>query len=365
MTISKYVRIVEELRKELRQYRSGDRFLSEHQVALRFDVSRPTASRALGELCRDGLVERRVGSGTFVIDPSPGTGPDRLRSIGLLLSGLGATEVWDPLSTQVTRVSSSMGISLRLGPPAPPQDDVEFTRGQAADLIDQGVDGVLFAPLEGVEDRERQNRRICRWFTSAGIPVVLVDRDAVDFPARSEFDIVGVDNVRGATQLGEHLVSQGYRRPMYFARPQHPSTTDQRMAGSLVAFLSAGIAVDPSWHVAGDPTDADLVGEALRTRDPDVVIAANDHTAALLVQTITRLGRTVPGDLAVTGFDDSPYSALLTVPLTTVRQPFEAIARAAVRTLLERDADEDAPAREILLPPELVVRGSTTPATGH
>src|SRR5690554_6301692 len=87
MTSSKYMQIVEELRRELRTARPGDRFLSEHQVALRFEVSRPTASRALGELCRDGLVERRVGSGTFVSENPDVDLRDRLRSVGLLLSG--------------------------------------------------------------------------------------------------------------------------------------------------------------------------------------------------------------------------------------------------------------------------------------
>src|SRR5690606_12429869 len=153
--------------RELRSARAGDRFLSEHQVALRFEVSRPTASRALGELCRDGLVERRVGSGTFVSDNQGADPRERLRSVGLLLSGLGSTEVWDPLAAQVNRVCSSLGVSLRMGPPSPPQDDVVFTRDQAMDLIDQGIDGVIFAPLENVPDRERENRRVCKMFAAA------------------------------------------------------------------------------------------------------------------------------------------------------------------------------------------------------
>lgn len=355
----KYMQIVEELRRELRDRTPGERFLSEHQVALRFEVSRPTASRALTELCRDGLVERRVGSGTFVTDSSREEPSQRLRSVGLLLSGLGSTEVWDPLAAQVNRVCSSLGVSLRMGPPSPPLDDVQFTRDQALDLIDQGIDGVLFAPLENVPDRERENRRIVRLFTSAGIPVVLVDRDIVDFPGRSELDVVGVDNVRGGAQLAEHLAARGYRRPAYLSRPAHPSTTDQRVAGCSATFLARGVRVAEGWHVEGDPADEEFVRALVTEREPDVIIAANDHTAALLVQSLARLGLRVPEDVAVTGFDDTPYSALLTVPLTTVRQPFEAIARAAVRTLFERIGDPEAAAREVQLAPELVVRQST------
>ena len=365
MANSKYMDIVEELRRDLHTSRPGQRFLSEHQVAMRFDVSRPTASRALTELCRDGLVERRVGSGTFVTENPSADPQERLRRVGLLLSGLGSTEVWEPLAVQLNRVCSSLGLSLRMGPPPrPPQDDVLVTRDQALDLIGQGINGVIFAPLENVPDRERANRRICKMFTSARIPVVLIDRDIVNFPERSEFDLVGVDNVRGGAQLAEYLVSRGYHSPVYFSRPQHPSTTDQRAAGCAVTFLAHGVSVPAGWHIEGDPGDGNLIMRLMTDRSPDVVIAANDHTAARLIQTLARLGYSVPDDVAVTGFDGTPYSALLSVPLTTVRQSFEAIAGAAVRTLFERIGAPEAVAREVLLPPKLVVRESTGGA-GH
>lgn len=361
MADPKYASIVAVLRQDLRSHRGGDRFLSEHQVALRFSVSRPTAARALSELCRDGLVERRVGSGTFVSSPYPGASGTTARAVGLLMSGLGATEVWDPLSTHITRVCSSYGISLRMGPQAAPQDDVASTTAQAKDLIEQGVDGVFFAPLESVEHREQENGAICRLFTAAGIPVVLVDRDIVDFPGRSAFDVVGVDNVRGGAQIGRHLAETGRTRPRFFSRPHHPSTTDLRVAGCAAALAAGGVPVPRDWHVTGDPADAELVATMLATHRPDAIVASNDRTAALLIQTVTRLGVVVPDDLAVIGFDDVVYSTLLAVSLTTVAQPFEAIAKAAVRVLLDRLADPDAAPRDTLLPATLVVRESSAP----
>lgn len=361
VTESKYAAIVTELREDLRHHRAGDRFLSEHQVALRFAVSRPTAARALSELCRERLLERRVGSGTFVAAVGREAGGAPVRSVGLLLSGLGSTEVWDPLSTQITRACSSHGISVRMGPQAAPQDDVASTVAQAEDLIEQGVDGVLFAPLESVEDRESANISISEMFTAAGIPVVLVDRDIVDFPQRSSFDIVGVDNVRGAAQIGRHLAETGRRRPVFFSRPHHPSTTDLRVAGCAAALAAGGVPAPPDWHVSGDPADAGLIRTMLTTQRPDVIVASNDRTAAILIQTLTRLGKVVPDDLAVTGFDNVVYSTLLAVSLTTVAQPFEAIARVAVRVLLDRVADPEAEPRETLLPAALVVRESSSP----
>ena len=131
-----------------------------------------------------------------------------------------------------------------------------------------------------------------------------------------------------------------------------------------MTFLAHGVGVPAGWHIEGDPGDGELIMRLMTDRSPDVVIAANDHTAARLIQTLARLGYSVPNDVAVTGFDGSPYSALLSVPLTTVRQSFEGIAGAAVRTLFERIGAPEAVAREVLLPPKLVVRESTGGA-GH
>ncbi|QNI35685.1 substrate-binding domain-containing protein [Edaphobacter albus] len=86
---------------------------------------------------------------------------------------------------------------------------------------------------------------------------------------------------------------------------------------------------------------------------------ANDQTAALLLRTLNTLGVGVPSQLLVAGFDDVQYATLLSVPLTTIRQPCREIARAATLALIERIADPAIPAREILLPVELIVRTST------
>ncbi len=354
----KYAAIVATLRAELASRAAGERFLSEHQVALRFGVSRPTAARALSELVLDGLVERRVGSGTYVRGPAD-AGP--ARTFGLLLSGLGTTEVWDPLAAWLTRVCSSRGISVRMGWQVAPLDDAVTTVAQAKDLVAQGVDGVLFSPLEIVPDRERENIAIARLFTDAGIPVTLLDRDVLDFPARSEYDVVGIDNVGAAAEIGRHVAETGRTRPRFFSRPHYPSTTDLRVAGCAIALARAGVDVPRDWHVTGDPSDPACVEHLLEQHRADALVANNDRTAALLIQTLTRIGRKVPDDVAVLGFDDVVYSTLLTVALTTVRQPFDAIARTAVRVLLNRIEDRDAPPTTTSLPGTLVVRESSAP----
>ncbi len=77
------------------------------------------------------------------------------------------------------------------------------------------------------------------------------------------------------------------------------------------------------------------------------------------VRTARARGLSVPDDVSVAGYDDAPLIAFTEPPLTTVRQPVEAMARAAVSALLTEIHGERAPRTELLFSPELVVRGST------
>ena len=92
--------------------------------------------------------------------------------------------------------------------------------------------------------------------------------------------------------------------------------------------------------------------------DPDAIICANDRTAGELMQTLAAIGFQVPRDVRVGGIDDAEYASLLSVPLTTVRQPCRAIGEIALTAMLERAARPDLPVREILLDCQLVVRKS-------
>lgn len=355
--------IVDQLRREVSGMTPGARFASENELASRFGVSRPTAAHALQELSNSGLVMRRVGSGTYVGDAAANLrgGGTALKTFGVMLPGLGATEVWDPLSRYIDQACSALDITRVVGPEEVPHDDIAATTAQAEWLIERGVDGVLLAPMESVADRERANLAICARFTDAGLPVVLVDRDVVEYPGRSDFDVVGMDSARAGALMGAHLAAQGFTRPVFLSRPLFPSTTDLRVAGCAYALARGGVSVRRDWHVTGDPADMAWVSSALDEHNADVVVCSNDRTAAILIQTLMREGRRVPDDVAVVGFDDAVYSELLSITLTTVAQPFSSIARAAVRRLADRVAEPGLDPVEILLPPRLVVRDSSTP----
>ena len=93
---------------------------------------------------------------------------------------------------------------------------------------------------------------------------------------------------------------------------------------------------------------------------PDAVVCANDLIALGLLRQFARAGVQVPRDVLVTGFDDIAVAELSTPSLTTIRQPYDAVAREALRLLTNRVERADAPAQRIAVSPELVVRESTS-----
>ena len=133
----------------------------------------------------------------------------------------------------------------------------------------------------------------------------------------------------------------------------------KRAQGANLALLDHGIPVARNSLHEIDPRDATAVKALLRRCRPDAVMCCNDATAADLLVTLRTLGVRVPEDIAVTGVDGLRYASIVTPTLTTVRQPCEAIARTALKLLLERISNPSLPPREILLDAELVVGHST------
>jgi DNA-binding LacI/PurR family transcriptional regulator len=357
----RYLKVLHALQAHLAagKYRPGKRLPSENELAQQFKVSRPTAARAIRELVNLGLIERRAGSGTY-LRTAPTT-PTSQRTFGLLVPGLGNTEILDPICNEIARFAQTHHAAVLWGDPS--SADHASTTDQALQLgrfyIDRKVDGVFFAPIEIGRDRQKINLQITAALSAAKIPLVLLDRDLLDFPAHSNFDLIGIDNFHAGLTLTSHLLSLGHKNLVFLARPDHPSTTDLRVAGCREAVARSKPSARPARFFSGDPTDPKFVRHLFASPRPDAIICSNDLTAALLMQTLTSaLKLSLPRDLAVAGFDDVNYSTLLAVPLTTMRQPCRAIAQAAVQTLMARIEDPSHFPRQILFHADLIIRKS-------
>ena len=161
----------------------------------------------------------------------------------------------------------------------------------------------------------------------------------------------------------EHLLDLGHQTVHHLAGPQRWFAARDRLAGWRSALADRGRVEPPV--VEGDCSAASgyAIGRELaEDRSVTAVFAANDDMAIGLLRALAEAGRRVPADISVIGYDDTPVSGFVLLPLTTVRQPFDAVAREGLRLLVDTIENPDhtpVPANE---PPiELVVRASTAP----
>ena len=352
--ISKHARIRQTLTDAIAsgQYEPGQRLPSESELVKTFGASRPTVNRALRDLQLTGVIERRAGSGSYV----PADAAARGYAFGLLIPELGRTEIFEPICRGMAEARHGSHHVLLWGSSLGDAANVEEQASQACrQLVDKRVSGVFFAPLELTPEKDAINRRIADVFDRAGIPVVLLDRDLVPYPDRSQYDLVGIDNRRAGHAITSHLLANGCRRVAFLGRPRSAPTVDARISGYRDAMRDAKL--DPLVHRI-EPDDSAEVKRVMARARPDGFVCANDLTAAQLLKTLDSLGVAVPADVRMAGVDDVKYASLLSVPLTTIHQPCADIGATAIAAMLERLKSPKLPARDILLSFHLVVRES-------
>ncbi len=356
----KYRFIFKSLKESIRSgmYAQGARLPSESELVKRFGVSRMTIVKAIKELQRLGLVTRRIGSGTYVT----AIAVECNRLFGLLIPELGQTEIFEPICQGMANFPLTSKHSLLWGNMyGAIKPKAEAAEELCHQYISQHVSGVFFAPLELLPGMDEVNRRITDAFDQANIPVVLLDRCYFPYPARSKYDLVGIDNRRTAYSATEHLVDCGAKRIAFFGRRLSASTVDARIAGyreALFTYKQSHQLCSEELAFRGDAEDEDQVRAILDQHRPDAFLCANDYTAANLMQTLLKLGRRIPDEIRIVGIDDVKYASLLPIPLTTQHQPCLHIGRVAMSTMLDRIENPDLPTRDISLSCRLVIRKS-------
>ena len=362
-TQAKYLQIMDNIRSliEVGRYRNGVRMPSEAELVRRFGVSRMTVVKAMRELQQEGVLVRRRGDGTYANDR-----PSTDKTVfGLIIPDLGQTEIFEPICRGMAATPNFAGHSLAWGHSA----SLDASRSDEAEqlchqYIEQRVSGVFFAPLEFSPKRDVINHRVLRALKAAHIPVVLLDRCVMDYPERSNYDLVGLDNRRAGFIMTEHLLSLGARRVGFVALPGAAETVDDRIVGYREALFMRGVPYVHERVLRTDPSDSAAVKAALELNGLDAVLCANDNTAARLVSTLLALGISVPEDIRLAGIDDVRYASLLAIPLTTLHQPCHEIGAAAIAAMQDRIANPQLAGRSILLNGHLVIRKSCGAKTG-
>ncbi|MEU8317460.1 LacI family DNA-binding transcriptional regulator [Nonomuraea sp. NPDC048881] len=221
-------------------------------------------------------------------------------------------------------------------------------------LLQQQVSGVVFAGgLYAQADASHDHYELLH---ERKLPTVLVNA-AVE---RLDFPQVSCDDVVAAEMALSHLRALGHERVGMVLGPKDHMPSRRK----LETFQARG--GDPKLveHTMFSLEGGHAAASRLVKQGVTGVICASDLLALGTVRAARRAGLTVPGDVSVIGFDDSALMNCTEPPLTTVRQPIDAMGRAAVDLLVAQIDKAVVPADELLFEPELVVRASTARARG-
>ncbi len=357
----KHEEIYRDLQKQLAEgkWKPGQQLPTEREFSQQYGVSRPTISRVLNRLRDAGRIRRTAGAGTFVTEAPESDEPPHL-NLGLLVPGLGRAELFEPICARIAERSQQFDFTLTWGS-VPADDAVDHEAhllAAAQRLIDHGIDGVFFQPLEREPEAPRKNLRIVALFESSRIPLLLLDSDYLPYPQRSSHDLVGIDNIGASFVLTNHFLEQGCVRVDFVGQPYSAGTWSLRLIGYREALRRAGIESRQDFEHEGDPRSVSFARQLFESGARNI-ISLNDETAARLMRSFESLDLKVPNDVRIAGFDDVKYAHLARVPLTTMRQPCRALGDLAVRTMLERVAHPWLPPQTVTTTAELCARESS------
>ncbi|MDR8411898.1 LacI family DNA-binding transcriptional regulator [Nonomuraea sp. 3-1Str] len=239
---------------------------------------------------------------------------------------------------------SETGLQLIL---AMAQSDEEHERLEHY-LTGQHVDGVLLLSLHGEDPLPAR-------LESMGVPTVLGGRPVGPAP----YSYVDMDNRAGARQAVKHLLGLGRKSIATIAGPQDMGVGVDRLAGYRDALLSSGMPELVAYGDFSEESGAAATRELLEAHPAlDAVFAASDLMAVGALQVLKAAGRTIPGDVAVVGFEDSKAATHTDPPLTTVHQPAEAMGRQMAQLLVARINGEEVRQPVVILDTHLVLRQS-------
>lgn len=326
-------------------------------IAAQAKVSEATVSRVLND--RPGVSAETRQAVLTALDVLGYERPARLRKRSAGLVGLVVPELDNPIFPAFAQVIESVLAQAGYTPVLCTQTPGGVTEEEYVDmLLDRQVSGIVF--VSGVHADTSKDPERYRTLVSRRLPIVLIN----GFAAGVEAPFISCDDRVAGELAVSHLVALGHRRIGFISGPERYSPVQRKVAGyratmhrllgtteveldELVALSLFG--VEGGAAAAGRLLDRGVTG----------VVCGSDLMALGAIREARRRGLRVPADLSVVGYDDSPLIAFTDPPLTTVRQPVQAMAVAAVRALIDEIDGHAAPHSEYVFRPELVVRAST------
>ncbi|HZQ81558.1 MAG TPA: LacI family DNA-binding transcriptional regulator [Gaiellaceae bacterium] len=322
-------------------------------VAKQAGVSEATVSRVLNG--RPGISDATRAAVLTALDVIGYERPTQLRGRRARMVGLVVPELQNPIFPALAEVVvgglARLGFTALLCTRDRGRSEAEYIEM----LLEHQVSGMIFCGGDYSEvdaPHEHYGRLL-----QLRLPVVLVNAAAEHL----EFPRVSTDDAVAMEQAYAHLVYLGHERIGLILGPLDHMPSRRKLA-AYEAVRGAAVGEELVEHTRFSLEGGHAAAAKLIARGVTGIVCASDPLALGAIRAARRAGMSVPADLSVVGYDDSAFMSCTDPPLTTVRQPIEAIGRAAVELLAGQIEGSAVSAEELFFEPEIVARGSTANA---
>ena len=330
----KYQQLADVLRGELQQIASqgGGKLPTESELSQRYRMSRQTVRHALKVLEEDGLVSRRQGSGTFINGRQEAPGSRQIAVIATFLDDY----IFPSILHDVQNGLSQAGYATLV---FATENKVSREREVLEELLEQKVSAIL---IEGSKTAlPTPNSDLYHSLRSKNIPILFfhgVYGNLAGFPCLLD------DNYNGGYQLAKYLLDEGHAMIAGIFKSDDVQGP-QRYHGVVNALRDAGLPICDSgffWYDTENRAalfsgDSGWLDDFIdhRLAKATAVVCYNDEVAHHLIRRLLELGRPVPDDVAVVSFDNSFYSQIGPVPITSIGHKANRMGKAAASMLLD------------------------------
>ncbi|MFF8771248.1 LacI family DNA-binding transcriptional regulator [Kitasatospora sp. NPDC015120] len=326
-------------------------------IAAQAGVSEATVSRVLNGKANVSATTRQTV--LAALDVLGYERPTRLRRRSAGLIGLVTPELSNPIFPALAQVIEQVLSRHGFTPVLCTQTPGGSTEDELVEmLVDRGVAGIVFVSglhADSTADHDRYTRLAGR-----GVPFVLIN----GYSERIDAPFISPDDRAAMWMAVQHLAGLGHERIGLAVGQRRYVPVLRKIEGFTAAVrevlgLGAQEAGELVHHTLFSVEGGHAAAGALLDKGCTAIVCGSDMMALGAIRAVRQRGLAVPQDVSVVGFDDSPLIAFTEPPLTTVRQPVEAMATAAVDALLEEVGGNAAQRGEFMFRPELVMRGST------
>ncbi|MEU9132214.1 LacI family DNA-binding transcriptional regulator [Kitasatospora sp. NPDC048540] len=331
-------------------------------IAAQAGVSEATVSRVLNGKAGVSATTRQTV--LAALDVLGYERPTRLRQRSAGLIGLITPELSNPIFPALAQVIEQVLSRHGFTPVLCTQTPGGATEDELVEmLVERGVAGIVF--VSGLHaDTSADHDRYAR-LTGRQVPFVLIN----GYSERIDAPFISPDDRTAMWMAVQHLVGLGHERIGLAIGPRRYVPVLRKIEG-FTAAVGELLGSTPEQvqeliqHTLFSVEGGDAAAGALLDKGCTAIVCGSDMMALGAIRAVRRRGLAVPQDISVVGFDDSPLIAFTEPPLTTIRQPVEAMATAAVDALLEEVGGNATQRVEFMFQPELVMRGSTGAAAG-